>query len=172
MIQTYNKWKKKKKNVSVGVFSYFAGMIVIIWLHLSHHGQSIRNPSDWSLSAHDKTFLSGWEQSLPGWLRPQHLMNTIYAVFFPFIFHQSVHFSGRSSHLQCFQSCPHRSMSSTSIHSIRESRRIEHLPAQRQALDVLHSLIAHGTNEQVKPVKRKGGEEKKKKQQKWTESTL
>lgn len=82
MIQTYNKWKKKNKHVSVGVFSYFAGMIVIIWLHLSHHGQSIRNPSDWSLSAHDKTFLSGWEQSLPGWLRPQHLMNTIYAVFF------------------------------------------------------------------------------------------
>lgn len=29
------------------------------------------------------------------------------------------------------------------------------LPAQRQAFDVLHSLIAHGTNEQVKPVKRK-----------------
>lgn len=36
---------------------------------------------------------------------------------------------------------------------MKEERR--HLPAQSQAFDVLHSLIAHGTNEQVKPVERK-----------------
>lgn len=109
MIQTYNKWKKKNKDVSVGVFSYFAGMIVIIWLHLSHHGQSIRNPSDWSLSAHDKTFLSGWEQSLPGWLHP----NTLWTQFMPFF---SFHFSAVCTLLRTLESSPVFPVLSTSIH--------------------------------------------------------